>query len=232
MYYNLAIDTSSEYFSAVLSVSDVIHGYTKSEYPNSHAEEGPKLLSSLLRKHNLRSEDIEVVSIITGPGSITGIRSGISMVNAMKLENHNLKIVEIKLSDIVFCSVKRQVENYDYIISVTNTSSDKVHVEIIDKANDYLAKPKVMKIDELDKYLEDLTNQFADFNAAVKIISGPGANRHLDIVSSLKIKNYMGVVSYKVDARKMIKPTKIKIKNKIFTDISELEPILLAEVIS
>ncbi len=225
MSYNLTIDTSSEYFSATLSVSETIHGYIKSDKTNSHSESGPELLLELLKKHNLKTSDIDVVSIMIGPGSNTGIRVGISIVGALKIENPHLRIVKLSGMDLIFCAVKKQVENFDYIINLSHMTFDKCHVEIVDKTNNQIISPKILKYLEIEPWLNDLSDQMIDFSTGIKVITGSGANKNFQLVSEIKLNACFKVLSYRTDARKMIRPMRIKIKNKIFNEVSELLPV-------
>ncbi len=46
--------------------------------PNSHATHLPVFMQQLLEKHGLRPEDLGGVAVISGPGSYTGLRIGVS----------------------------------------------------------------------------------------------------------------------------------------------------------
>lgn len=42
-----------------------------------------ELLEQLLIAHKMKLEDVDVAEVITGPGSFTGLRVGVSIANAM-----------------------------------------------------------------------------------------------------------------------------------------------------
>ena len=79
----LACDTSGPSCSAALLEKGVCLEERHAESPGGHAEVFMPMVRSLLDDHEWTAADVALFACVTGPGSFTGIRTGIAAVQAM-----------------------------------------------------------------------------------------------------------------------------------------------------
>ena len=73
----LALDTSSAACSAALSENGKILGETVMNSALTHSQTIMPAAESLLEREKLRPSDIDLVAVVAGPGSFTGVRIGV-----------------------------------------------------------------------------------------------------------------------------------------------------------
>ena len=79
----LIFDSTSEYLLVMLISGEKTDYIISSGDKRSHNSKILELADELLERNNLTVSDIEDVSSVTGPGSFTGIRIGVSTANAL-----------------------------------------------------------------------------------------------------------------------------------------------------
>ena len=94
----LTIDTSS---NQAIIVGIKIDNKQYAEHKKIDANKSQVVLSMIedvLKKHNLKLEDLNAIEVNAGPGSFTGVRIGISIANALsfalKIPANNKKVGE------------------------------------------------------------------------------------------------------------------------------------------
>jgi len=83
---------------------------------NSHAESFFKVLDALFTKHNYNYDKIDLLVVVTGPGSFTGIRVGISAAQGISLATrkplYGLNALEIQAYVISsLCNNKKNIRS-------------------------------------------------------------------------------------------------------------------------
>lgn len=101
---NILINTTSVYPEVYAKYNDKYFEYRSKEF-NSHSQNLIPLLQKFLLSNDLNLHDIENVFFITGPGSYTGIRIGISCVIGLELAL-KLKVVPLSLFEAYFLKYK------------------------------------------------------------------------------------------------------------------------------
>ena len=81
----LAIDTSNDYFTAVLGKNGEVYTSFLPDCAMKHSVTLMPEVDSLLRKADMKLEDCDYFAAVVGAGSFTGIRIGISAVKGMCL---------------------------------------------------------------------------------------------------------------------------------------------------
>ena len=79
----LACDTSGPSCSVALLEDAVCREERRAQSPGGHASVFMPLVTDLLEDHALSPKDIDLFACVTGPGSFTGIRTGVAAVQAM-----------------------------------------------------------------------------------------------------------------------------------------------------
>lgn len=79
----LALNTASEPFSFTITHNNIVLCSLSSMNSRSFTEECLELIQTSLKQHQFTFKDIQVIGIILGPGSYTGLRIGISYAKTL-----------------------------------------------------------------------------------------------------------------------------------------------------
>ena len=149
----LYIDTSSSYLYAGISEDDKLLCEVKKEFGTSLSEEALPEIVSLFTQNNLTAKDIDKIIVVNGPGSFTGIRIGITIakVYAWSL---NIPITTItSLEAMMLSSKKNKVK-----VPMIDARRRYVFSAIYDENNQIILKPQHIKMDDINKELEKLSD--------------------------------------------------------------------------
>lgn len=146
----LFIDTSTSDVSiAIISDGKVIA--SKCEFiPNAHSIYTVKFIDELLKEVGLIPNDIETILVVTGPGSFTGVRIGVTIAKTYAYLR-KIKIVEV--SSLKMLSLSSQ---HDYCLSLIDAKHDNYYLGLYDKDNNdvireqFNTKENVLKL--IEKY--------------------------------------------------------------------------------
>ena len=127
-----------------------IRKYETLDKGRTHSETLLPLIDEVLKKENIKLKCIEILGVVTGPGSFTGIRIGISTIKAISLA-YNIPVVEISSTEVL----ARNIENDSiFKIGIIDAKNDQIYAGIYD--NKYtLIKEYAGSINE---FLEELLN--------------------------------------------------------------------------
>lgn len=146
----LLIDTSTEDVSiAILKGNKIISNITKS-IPNQHSIYTVEMISNSLKKGRITPQDIEKIMVVTGPGSFTGLRIGVTIAKTYAYLN---KIKIIPISSLKMRSISIP---HDICLSLIDAHHDNYYVGLYNKENDELiqeqftTKEKVLEL--IEKY--------------------------------------------------------------------------------
>lgn len=84
---------------------------------NSSAKHSENILvctDDLLKKNNVKIQDIETISVVIGPGSFTGIRIGVGLVKGMYVAKPTLKLVSICSLDLMSYIYSKNSDQKEY----------------------------------------------------------------------------------------------------------------------
>lgn len=81
----LAIDTSESHCSAALMLADGSASHKMEDIGRGHAERLIPMIEELLEEAGLVYGDIERIAVVTGPGTFTGLRIGLSVARGLAL---------------------------------------------------------------------------------------------------------------------------------------------------
>ena len=173
---NLSIDTSSEICGVSLLEDDKLIDDNSLNNGRTHSENLMPLIKEILDRNNIDLSGIDLISIVVGPGSFTGIRIGVATVKALA------EVHEIKIADVT--SLEALAENIvgDFIkIGLIDARNDQVYCGIFDRENNLLEK---YIADSIDYAIEQI-EKYKGKNIA---ISGNGAIKYKELLLA-KIPN-------------------------------------------
>ncbi len=113
--HSLFIDTHNDLMVVVLYQNGEVLGISKIGSNQNHSNNLIPTISKLLEKNNLKSQDINEIIVVNGPGSFTGIRIGVTVAKtfayALKLPIKSITSLEQKNINNSSKSLKLVVEN-------------------------------------------------------------------------------------------------------------------------
>ena len=171
----LAIDTSTTHSSCSVTEDNNIVGDFSINQSMSHNEILLVMVDEVLKKLNIDIEDIDLFVAVTGPGSFTGIRIGVTVVKALAMAL-NKPIVAVNtleaLSFGIFSDKKK--------IPLIDARGERVYYGVYEGiSNTNIVAPALLTIDEL---LEEFSNK-GEF-----VFAGDCVNLYKDRI--LKNKNF------------------------------------------
>ena len=171
----LAIDTSTTHSSCSVMEDNNIVGDFSINQSMSHNEILLVMVDEVLKKLNIDIEDIDLFVAVTGPGSFTGIRIGVTVVKALAMAL-NKPIVAVNtleaLSFGIFSDKKK--------IPLIDARGERVYYGVYEGiSNTNIVAPALLTIDEL---LEEFSNK-GEF-----VFAGDCVNLYKDRI--LKNKNF------------------------------------------
>lgn len=147
----LAIDTSTTHSSCAIMDDNNIVGDFSINQSMSHNEILLVMVDEMLKKLNIDIEDIDLFVAVTGPGSFTGIRIGVTVVKALAMAL-NKPIVAVNtleaLSFGVFSDKKK--------IPLIDARGERVYYGVYEGINNKnIVAPALLTIDELLEEFSD-----------------------------------------------------------------------------
>jgi len=175
---NLILDTSQKQMLVMLETSSKFLVAPKTD--KRHMESLLISIENLLEEAKTTLKNVDVLAVVTGPGSFTGIRIGVATAKAFSFVCNKIKIVPINILDLMAYVAKKQGAG-DFSVLIKCTES-KVYVGNYSNGNadiqKVMPKAELCKIEKDKFFLKDedffdhikeakeikLTNEdFADF---------------------------------------------------------------------
>ena len=195
----LFIDTSSLDVSiAIYSNGKVISSISKT-VPNAHSIYTVDFIDKCLKESNLVPSDIDKILVVTGPGSFTGVRIGVTIAKTYAYLN-KIDIVEVSSLKMLALSTP-----HNYCLSLINARNKNYYIGLYDKDNNEVIEEcfnnESYAIEVLNKYNptivsnEDITINNTNVykcNLDIEKIclyyqDKPSANTHLIVPNYLKL---------------------------------------------
>ena len=146
----LFIDTSGTDVSISIISDNKILVNINEKVPNSHSIYTVSFIDKALKSANLRVDEIDKILVVTGPGSFTGVRIGVTIA---KVYAYLRKVDVIPVSSLKMLSLST---NHDYCLALINAKNDNYYLGLNDKNNEEVIKEqfnnKDMVLDIINKY--------------------------------------------------------------------------------
>ena len=149
----LAIDTSSEICSTAILENEILIDENNLDNGKTHSENLMPLVDELLKRNNLKIEEIEMLACSVGPGSFTGIRIGVASMKPIA-EVLNIKVASVTSLETLAKNVVAKEE--EKIVSLIDCKNNQVYAAIFDNkynlVEDYIADDIQFVIEKIKKY--------------------------------------------------------------------------------
>jgi len=176
----LFIDTSFSDVSIALLKDNKIINKIVNYIPNEHSKYAITYIDEVLKKSNIKPNEVNNIMVVNGPGSFTGIRIGLTIA---KIYAYLLNIEVTLVSSLKTLALS---EESDCILSLIDAKNNNYYLGLYDKNYNEVIEEHFSNIEEINKILEQYPN--------IKIVSNSKINiennneiKELDIE---KIVNY------------------------------------------
>lgn len=140
----LYIDTSSNYlYSGIVSENSILREI-KREYQKDLSKEALPKIIELFEKTNLTPKDIDKIIVVTGPGSFTGIRIGVTIAKTIAW---SLNIPIISISGLTAMAISSRSNTYK--MPLIDARRGYVYGAIYDKDNNPIIEDSHIELKEL-----------------------------------------------------------------------------------
>ena len=130
----LFIDTSGTDVSISIISDNKILVNINEKVPNSHSIYTVSFIDKALKSANLRVDEIDKILVVTGPGSFTGVRIGVTIA---KVYAYLRKVDVIPVSSLKMLSLST---NHDYCLALINAKNVNYYLGLYDKNNEEVIK--------------------------------------------------------------------------------------------
>lgn len=125
----LFIDTSSSDVSiAIVKDKEILASINKA-IPNKHSIYTVSFIDEMIKKANLTPTDIEKIMVVTGPGSFTGVRIGVTIA---KVYAYLRNIDIIRVSSLKMMAIST---GHKYCLSLINARHNHYYIGLYDENN-------------------------------------------------------------------------------------------------
>lgn len=130
----LAVDSTSCIYKLYLLVTDKLYIAT-CDSSWAKKQDIVNTLNNLLKKSNLIATDLNIVGAITGPGSYTGLRTGLAMVNALGVAL-DIPVIGLSLFEILIHTNKLvDVSPTDLLVALVDNTKGAWFVQYFNANN-------------------------------------------------------------------------------------------------
>lgn len=157
----LAFDTSQNNFSIAISVDNRI--VYNVDYPEAHkqAEYLVYFIEKGLKESGISYEDLNYIAAAIGPGSFTGIRTGLAVVKGLSIVL-GIPFIPITNFEYLFSIVESQIEQFDIVFTIIDAGRSSVYYQCFDKTGKSTTEPTLIQNSLLKaKIFEDAKGQRA-----------------------------------------------------------------------
>lgn len=159
----LFIDTHAELITVALKSKEDLFIKTQ-ESESSHSIYTMPMIKSLFEENKLDVKDLKKIIVVSGPGSFTGIRIGLSiaktMAYALKIDINTISSLTAYLISSNLKETRKAVieDNKGYYISVFDENNNNIVPEFYSENNEYDEYPTVEEKLDVEKIIDFCSN--------------------------------------------------------------------------
>jgi tRNA threonylcarbamoyladenosine biosynthesis protein TsaB len=145
---NLAFDTTARSCSVALSRDSIIIGKKIEKMDFGQAEALFPIIQNILKKQNIIAKDLNLVTVCTGPGSFTGVRSSLAAARSLGLALHNIQIMGVSAFETYLESLEES-ELADINAVIIETKREDFYFQSFNKNREKIAPPEALEYEEI-----------------------------------------------------------------------------------
>jgi len=112
-------------------------------------------LDELLQAQNLKAADLDFIAVVSGPGSFTGIRIGLTLARTLA-QALNKGIISVTYHKMLAYNNKDLLDT----VVLTDAANGLVYASVFNKDKDSSELPKVLPISELPEFLSSIEQPY------------------------------------------------------------------------
>lgn len=105
----LYVDTSSDYLYSGIVINDVLVSECQEKLGKDLSKEALPRIIGVFKKANITPKDLDKIIVVTGPGSFTGIRIGVTIAKTIAW---SLNIPIVPISGLTAMAISNKQEGY------------------------------------------------------------------------------------------------------------------------
>lgn len=112
--------------------------------------------------NNIKLNELDALGVVVGPGSFTGIRIGLSVINTFSFVNKT-PIVCVNAFEVLAFSAKHLIKNNQQICAAMNAGSGQVYFQVFKFNEDKLEKvcePSVETVSHFESFIKNMKDVF------------------------------------------------------------------------
>lgn len=174
----LFIDTSTKYINIAIIENDII---VFNHHELVEKDMSSKIIPSIdngFKESSFLIRDIDCIFVVTGPGSFTGVRIGVTVAKTIAWA---LNINVIPISSLEFLATHKTQKKY--LVSLIDARRGNVYAGIYDNELNNILPDKLVSYEQLAKNLDDTYEQVSydfDYMVKPKLDILKVINKHLD----------------------------------------------------
>ena len=153
MPLTLAFDTSSDFCSAAFVLDGKVLCECSKELSRGHAEKLVPMIKGLGRELGIEISDSDLVAVTVGPGSYTGVRTGLAAAHGFSLAS-DAPAVGVSSFAAIVRGARKQIRAASPVLCVIETRRKEYYGQMYDFKGQVLTPPRVMGQNELQDVIE------------------------------------------------------------------------------
>ena len=215
----LNIESSENVCSVAISKEGKLIALKEDAKGMSHAKLLAKFTDDILKENNIKTSELDAISISKGPGSYTGLRIGVSFAKGMCF-GLNIPLISVgTLEALANAANKKHKQNH--ICPMIDARRMEVYTALFNNDLTELEKVTAEIIDE--NYKQELLKD----NKV--IFCGSGSKKFEDVLNN---ENAIFDFDIQPSAANMIEISEEKFNKKLFEDNAYFEPFYLKDFIA
>ena len=154
----LAINTAGSGVEAALYIDGVTVFESDSEFRKASAVLLP-FIDKLLSGANLTLKELDFIAVVTGPGSFTGIRIGLSAARAFA-QFTGVRLVPVTYAEVLAYNTT-ETNRAETIVTVSDAANGFAYIAAFDEKMRFVLPPEVLKTAQVKKFLDTVDESCA-----------------------------------------------------------------------
>lgn len=149
------IDTSSSYLYAGIICNDVLKASIKKNFSKDLSKYALNEIKKLFNEIDILPNEIDKIIVVSGPGSFTGIRIGMTIA---KIFAFSLKKEIITISSLEAMAYSNNLNVYK--VPILDARRGYVYSGVYDENNKIIFENQYISLDKLNNYLNTLNKEY------------------------------------------------------------------------
>ncbi len=148
----LAINTAFMTANLALKTQENQVVFREMDAKSKHSENVLKNIDEMYEETKTSVSGESVLAVVTGPGSFTGLRIGVSIAKALACVNKDLKLIALSSLEIMAYIIAKQAKEQDGFVCMLNALSGLAFVCQFDKNGKKIGEESLVKTSEIETF--------------------------------------------------------------------------------